>query len=511
MSIRRPLALCAALAAVAAAAPAAHAYDETENWLNATAARSSTSPRPTHDPDRAHQRREALVTATRTAGGCRTRGAQQTRRLAVERRPRPRLLRPPGRMDRPQDRARVHQRARPAARGDGVGAVARSSKIWDCGRRCRASSSPAASSRRSRCTTGSPRGWPTRATSCSPTTSTARAAREGNATGDPPATCARRSTSSSRRRTRCGGCSTATGSARPATRWAPAAQQVGSFGGVVKAISAQCRTCGRGVRLHRPVPLQGQGADYESFVFPPTPSPESDYDGKLARLRGHACARHRRPGGRDRERHAHGVVARDVGLHVVVVGAGRALVRPRPGSTATSPATSRAIDGSPPKQGGLTGTQRVTMNYSAVATTACRRSSARPTRSAVRPALTWWPARAAPSRLAGPHGRLASAARPGRSRRASLAASRRRSPSDARHPAHARPRRDVAQRDGAVALGEPGAVGAEHERHVGVAGSGQAERAGQPELARRRVDAGRRRGRPRSTPWSASSTTTARL
>ena len=58
-----------------------------------------------------------------------------------------------------------------------------------------------------------------------------------------------------------------------------AVQTVGDFGGVVKAISAhsdlQASYAGN-------VPIQGQGADYESFVFPPQPSPGSDPNGKLA-------------------------------------------------------------------------------------------------------------------------------------------------------------------------------------------------------------------------------------
>ena len=50
-------------------------------------------------------------------------------RLAVERRSRPRLLRPPRSLDRAQGRAApVRQRARPAARGDGVGAVGRAAE-----------------------------------------------------------------------------------------------------------------------------------------------------------------------------------------------------------------------------------------------------------------------------------------------------------------------------------------------------------------------------------------------
>ena len=45
----------------------------------------------------------------------------------------------------------------------------------------------------------------------------------------------------------------------------------------------------------------------------------------------------------------------------------------------------------------------------------------------------------------------------------------------------------IGQRDGAVALGQPLAVGAEHERHVGVAGGGEAEPRAEPQLARRGV------------------------
>ena len=47
---------------------------------------------------------------------------------------------------------------------------------------------------------------------------------------------------------------------------------------------------------------------------------------------------------------------------------------------------------------------------------------------------------------------------------------------------------EVGQRDGAVALGEAGAVGAEHERHVGVGRHRQAEQPRDEHLARRRVE-----------------------
>ena len=77
---------------------------------------------------------------------------------------------------------------------------------------------------------------------------------------------------------------------------AGAVQTVADHCGVVKAISAHSdmRTsypdtsgpppagaCGP----RTPVPVQGQGADYESFVFPPTPTPGSDPDGKLGGFR----------------------------------------------------------------------------------------------------------------------------------------------------------------------------------------------------------------------------------
>jgi hypothetical protein len=62
---------------------------------------------------------------------------------------------------------------------------------------------------------------------------------------------------------------------------AGAVQTVGSFGGKVKAISAQSDL--------RPtykwdVPIQGQGADYENFIFPPQPTPDvgPSSRGKLA-------------------------------------------------------------------------------------------------------------------------------------------------------------------------------------------------------------------------------------
>ena len=60
---------------------------------------------------------------------------------------------------------------------------------------------------------------------------------------------------------------------------AGAVQTVGSRGGIVKAISAQSDL--RATYAHQ-VPIQGQGADYESFIFPPQPSPGSDPEGKLA-------------------------------------------------------------------------------------------------------------------------------------------------------------------------------------------------------------------------------------
>jgi hypothetical protein len=60
---------------------------------------------------------------------------------------------------------------------------------------------------------------------------------------------------------------------------AGAVQTVGSHGGVVKAISAQSDLR---ATYDGDVPIQGQGADYESFVFPPQPSPGTDPEGKLA-------------------------------------------------------------------------------------------------------------------------------------------------------------------------------------------------------------------------------------
>jgi hypothetical protein len=72
---------------------------------------------------------------------------------------------------------------------------------------------------------------------------------------------------------------------------AGAVQSVGDHCGVVKAISAQSdlgagyaspaeapAPCGAPRKL---VPIQGQGADYESFVLPTTPSPGSNPEGKL--------------------------------------------------------------------------------------------------------------------------------------------------------------------------------------------------------------------------------------
>lgn len=73
---------------------------------------------------------------------------------------------------------------------------------------------------------------------------------------------------------------------------AGAVQSVGDHCGVVKAISAHSdlratyaapaaapAACGAPRKL---VPIQGQGADYESFVLPTTPSPGANPEGKLA-------------------------------------------------------------------------------------------------------------------------------------------------------------------------------------------------------------------------------------
>ena len=59
---------------------------------------------------------------------------------------------------------------------------------------------------------------------------------------------------------------------------ASAVQTVGDHDGVVKAISAQSDLK---ADYAFDVPIQGQGADYESFIFPPQPSPGSDPEGKL--------------------------------------------------------------------------------------------------------------------------------------------------------------------------------------------------------------------------------------
>ena len=64
---------------------------------------------------------------------------------------------------------------------------------------------------------------------------------------------------------------------------AGAVQTVGSRGGIVKAISAQSDL--RATYADN-VPIQGQGADYESFIFPPQPSPGSDPAAKLAGFEG---------------------------------------------------------------------------------------------------------------------------------------------------------------------------------------------------------------------------------
>ena len=60
---------------------------------------------------------------------------------------------------------------------------------------------------------------------------------------------------------------------------AGAVQSVGSHGGVVKAISAQSDL---GPGYSGDVPIQGQGADYETFILPTFPTPDSDPAEKLA-------------------------------------------------------------------------------------------------------------------------------------------------------------------------------------------------------------------------------------
>ena len=69
-----------------------------------------------------------------------------------------------------------------------------------------------------------------------------------------------------------------------------------------------------------------------------------------------------------------------------------------------------------------------------------------------------------------------------------------------RHPVHRRAGVDLAQRDGAVALGQPRAVGAEHERHVRVRRLGQAEQPREPAAGAASSRPGRRRARPRRCP-----------
>ena len=69
---------------------------------------------------------------------------------------------------------------------------------------------------------------------------------------------------------------------------AGAVQSVGSHGGIVKAISAMSDL---GSSYTGDVPIQGQGADYETFILPTTPTPDSNPAEKLdgfeaARARG---------------------------------------------------------------------------------------------------------------------------------------------------------------------------------------------------------------------------------
>ena len=144
---------------------------------------------------------------------------------------------------------------------------------------------------------------------------------------------------------------------------ASAVQTVGSHGGIVKAISAQSDL--RATYAHD-VPIQGQGADYESFVFPPQPSPGSPRDGKLAGFEA--------------------VAARKVDVQEVVIEAGSHMAwshvtwaytsvwseavahwyglgwfdRYLYGDLRRSPHTGL------PSRSGLTGTQRVTMEYEAL-------------------------------------------------------------------------------------------------------------------------------------------------
>lgn len=70
---------------------------------------------------------------------------------------------------------------------------------------------------------------------------------------------------------------------------AGAVQTVGSFGGKVKAISAMS-DLQAGYKFD--VPIQGQGADYESFIFPPQPSPDVG-PGSPGKLAGYEAARKR--------------------------------------------------------------------------------------------------------------------------------------------------------------------------------------------------------------------------
>src|SRR4051794_24921520 len=140
-----------------------------------------------------------------------------------------------------------------------------------------------------------------------------------------------------------------------------AAQEVGSFGGVVKAISAMSDMQ---ATYADSVPLQAQGADYDNFIFPSAPSPDSDPDGKLAAF--------------------HTLAARGIDVQEVVIESATHLAWSHVTWAYTSTWSEEVAlwyalgwfdrylyddiarrDGIPKKKG-LTGTQRVTMNFSAV-------------------------------------------------------------------------------------------------------------------------------------------------
>ena len=129
-------------------------------------------------------------------------------------------------------------------------------------------------------------------------------------------------------------------------------------------------------------PIQGQGADYDAWITPPVPRRWPRRSRQARRIRMRCARRRRRPGDRDRERHAPRVVAR----HVLLTprrGARRSRSSTRSrGSTSTWSPTSAAPGWARPS-----GSSRTT-NRARARGTACRGSTCPPIRSAASTAAT---------------------------------------------------------------------------------------------------------------------------